>query len=320
MSTKFAPESDTVPAGSQTQDNIGIVDIDNQDLDEEFAALGDGKSDKDGDKAGDEAGDKKDAKPSDKDGDITDADDKDKAPAGEDVPTKYQGKSAKELLAILMDGEKFQGKQSSDVGEMRKMVEQLSAENKNLMAKLSGPEGAKDNAAPADPYAAKTAELEADLDTGKITPAEYAKSLAAMNELRTSQIVQSELQKAQAQSQEQAATSQYLEMNPDFTTLQQSGALDKIKAQFPVHDNVSAYEFAKRLEVQSENETLKGQIAALKKEQAEAIAAGKEGTKKVLQQPGTGTKVSTPQRSRRSFSEGEAVDSMLASMQRTRES
>ena len=310
MSKPFT-DSDTVPSGSQTQDNIGIVDIDNQDLDEEFDALGDEKSDEPGDKSPDKASDKKDAKPSDKEGEIADADDKDKTPVGDDVPPKYQGKSAKELLSILMEGEKFQGKQSSDIGELRKMVEKLSAEVSKG--------GAKD-AEPVDPYTAKTTQLEADLDQGKITPAEYAKSLAALNEVRTSQIVQSELQKAQAATQEQAATNQYLEMNPDFMSLQESGALDKIKAQFPVHDNVSAYEFAKRLEVQAENESLKTQLMALKKEQADAIAAGKEGTKKVLQQPGTGTKVSTPQRSRRSLSENDAVDSMLASMQRTRES
>ena len=312
---------DSVPAGSEPIDNNGVFNFEDEDLDEIFPALGDEKSGDDKSKASDKDEKKEDKSAPANDKDTGSNSDKDKVPATEDVPAKYQGKSAKELLSILVENENFNGKQTKDVGDLRSKVEELTSENKRLAAEASKAKPAADGSSPeADPYQAKLSQLEGDLEDGKITPSEYAKSLAVMNEARTSQIVQSELARSQEQSALQAAENQYLEMNPDFKDLQASGALDKIKAQFPVHDNVSAFEFVKRLQVQSENEELKGQLLTLKKEQADAIAAGKDATKKVLQQPGVGVKAEAKPRNRRSFSENEAVDSMLGAMQRTRES
>lgn len=329
--SKMQTPADQVPSGSDTIDNIGVVDIDNQDLDEAFPELGDGKDGEDGKKKpdGDGDGTKKDgddksaAKPDDKKGDKGDGDDgdKDKLPADGETPVKYQGKSAKELLAILTEKEKLGGRQSEEVGAMRKQLADLAAENERLK---SGKGGDKPSAAapgaPVDQYQTQVAQLESDLETGKITPTEYAKQLAQLGEQRTAQIVQGELEKSQRVAAEQVATNQFLEMNPDFKDMQANGVLDKIKAQFPVHDNVSAYEFAKRLQLQAENEDLKAQLLTIKKEQADAIAKGADGTKKVLQQPGVGAKVAAPQKTRRGFSETAAVDSMLGAMQRTRES
>lgn len=328
--SKMQTPADQVPAGSDTIDNIGVVDIDNQDLDEAFPALGDKEGDGDGDgekkegegdgdpsKKGDDKGDP--AKKGDDKGD-GDGSDKDKVPADGDTQVKYHGKSAKELLAILNEKDKLSGRQADEVGTMRKQVAELQAENERLKSGKGAPGAQQPGAAAApDDYQAQTAQLEADLEAGNITPTEYAKSIAKLSEVRTAQIVQAEMERTQKAASEQVATNQYLEMNPDFMDMQSSGVLDKIKAQFPVHDNVSAYEFAKRLQVQAENEDLRAQLVALKKEQADAIAQGKKGTEKVLQQPGVGAKVAAPTKGRRSFSETEAIDSMLGAMQRTRE-
>src|SRR6056297_1952562 len=40
-----------------------------------------------------------------------------------EVPEKYQGKSVKELVAMHQNAEKLLGKQSSEVGELRKVVD-----------------------------------------------------------------------------------------------------------------------------------------------------------------------------------------------------
>ena len=40
-----------------------------------------------------------------------------------DIPEKYQGKSVEELVQMHQELEKFSGKQSTEVGELRKLVD-----------------------------------------------------------------------------------------------------------------------------------------------------------------------------------------------------
>ena len=51
-----------------------------------------------------------------------------------DIPEKYKGKSAKELVQILQEKEKFQGKQSQEVGELRGIVDSYIAQQSAQLA------------------------------------------------------------------------------------------------------------------------------------------------------------------------------------------
>jgi predicted RNA-binding protein YlqC (UPF0109 family) len=42
----------------------------------------------------------------------------------EDVPEKYRGKSAKEIAQMHMEAERLIGRQGSEVGELRRLVDQ----------------------------------------------------------------------------------------------------------------------------------------------------------------------------------------------------
>ena len=46
-----------------------------------------------------------------------------------DVPAKFQGKSQAELAAMLVEAERFQGKQSSEVGQLRRDFDELLKSN-----------------------------------------------------------------------------------------------------------------------------------------------------------------------------------------------
>ena len=44
-------------------------------------------------------------------------------PQEPDIPEKYRGKSVQELVQMHQELEKFSGKQSTEVGELRKLVD-----------------------------------------------------------------------------------------------------------------------------------------------------------------------------------------------------
>lgn len=54
-----------------------------------------------------------------------------KTPVEEDIPEKYRGKSAAEIARIAIEQDKFIGKQAQEVGEIRKLADQLILERLN---------------------------------------------------------------------------------------------------------------------------------------------------------------------------------------------
>lgn len=46
-------------------------------------------------------------------------------PDDADIPEKYRGKSVKELVSILQEQERWNGKQSNEVGELRKLIDEV---------------------------------------------------------------------------------------------------------------------------------------------------------------------------------------------------
>lgn len=322
-STASGKNGDAVPSGSVVSDNNDAFSRDADLDDAQTTALGDKsseRSDKMGDIAKAEDSDKEHAERKDgeaapkKEGD--EKDDGEKAD-GKDVPKKYQGKTAAELISTLKAQEKFQGKQTSEIGELRDAVKTMAEQNRLLMEKLSAETPAQQDG---DPYNSAVAKLETDVEEGRITPTEFTKLIAELNQTKTEQIVQSALQQSQKATAQQSVEQQYLDTNPDFSDLKAQGIMDRIIQQNPIHDNVSAYEFYKRLEAQAEAESLKAEVASLKKAQAASISAGKEGTRKVLSQPGVAPPAQkTQNQNRKSLNEGAATQSMLDAMRRLRE-
>lgn len=104
--------------------------------------------------------------------------------------------------------------------------------------------------------------------------------------------------------QERDATAiqdQFLKDHPDFAELRDTGKLEAIKQQSPMHDDFSAY-FAFKEAMAFE----KG------KEEAAKLAAGDEATKTVLTKPGESIQQENIPKT--PLSEGEAQDSMLKAM------
>ena len=61
------------------------------------------------------------------------------APTEDDVPEKYKGKTPAELIAMHQEAERFAGKQGSEVGELRKSVDQLIQAQLSTVAPAAQP-------------------------------------------------------------------------------------------------------------------------------------------------------------------------------------
>jgi len=94
---------------------------------------------------------------------------------------------------------------------------------------------------------------------------------------------------------------------PDFQPLQEQGVLDKVKAQYPLFDDVAAFLHLKTLEAFQKG----------KNEQA-TIAAGDASTSRVFARPGDGMR--TPARPSKPLSDSELVQSMQDTLNKTRTS
>lgn len=56
-------------------------------------------------------------------------------PEVEDIPEKYRGKSLKDIVRMHQEAEKAMGRQSSEVGELRKVVDEFISKQTELVAK-----------------------------------------------------------------------------------------------------------------------------------------------------------------------------------------
>jgi hypothetical protein len=81
-------------------------------------------------------------------------------PEPEDIPEKYQGKDVKDLIRMHQEAEKAMGKQGSEVGELRKIVDEFISNQLTNTAPKQEPEPEDDTDWYLDPDAALEKKLE----------------------------------------------------------------------------------------------------------------------------------------------------------------
>lgn len=220
---------------------------------------------------------------------------------GEPKPTeKLLGKfeSPEEMAKSYTDLEKTMGRQKSELGDLRKQVEQQAFEAKALQ-----------DASPPQDFEGARAMIEQKIDDGEMSVTEGLTQLSVLTQQETAAQME---EKFAAYDEKRTANDQYSQFigsNPDFIEMEESGMLAEEMRGNPMHDKFSAFHAVKgRMESQAAYE--KGKEEALK------IAKGADGTRSVLAKPGGSSRdVVAPQKG---MNEGDKVSGMMSALQAAR--
>lgn len=198
----------------------------------------------------------------------------------ETEPILGKFKSPDDLATAYQELEKKMGEQGNELGSMKQMNSMLLEQMQQRQAQDKTP-ATVDEQDDFD-YEQQMGQLIKGVEEGEI-PIEqaiaYSAHLASESATRNAL---SQYKEMTSQQQKQAAQEQFLQDNPDFIELYETGQLDEVKNSLPgMHDDFSAY-FAIKAQQAAE--------AAQAKAETERIAAGDERTNKVLNKPGAKAK------------------------------
>jgi hypothetical protein len=164
------------------------------------------------------------------------------APEAEPELLAGKFKSADELANAYSELETRFGKQGSELGDLRKTVNTLTEQMTNAQKGTKEAATAKESAFD---YQAQVDEIYRKVDNGELSVEEALRDSNALTaqlvEQMASQKTQAAINQARSESEAETIKSEFLKDHPDFYELQQSGALEEIKATSPLHDDFSAY-------------------------------------------------------------------------------
>lgn len=212
-------------------------------------------------------------------------------------------KSQDDLASAYTELEKKFGEQGSDLGNQKQMnsllTEQLQA--REAQAETPATEVEKD----AFDFDGQMQQLSDAVEEGDLP---IGQALMQASQLSAQNATNTALSKYEELTQQKAvedAQQRFLQENPDFTELQQTGQLEDIKGQYPgLHDDFSAY-----YALQAAN----SKAATEQKEAVQKIAQGDVRTEKVLQKPGS-SQVRNIGRTNTKMSDYDIKQSMMAAM------
>lgn len=194
-------------------------------------------------------------------------------------------KTPEELASMVQQSQEFIGKQSTEIGALRKQLEEMQS-----MMQQGNPQGQP----PAEPEPEEA--LRGVL--GKFTSGEATIEDVVMQAFRAGaqqaeRTVESKFSQRDQQAQTQALHKSYLEKNPDFAEKYQSGAIQQMLQENPLHNEVSAFESMKRGEAEAQMAELQKQLDAMKAEREASISAGRKAPGKVINTPGSSARVAS---------------------------
>lgn len=160
-------------------------------------------------------------------------------PVEEPQPILGKFKSTEDLASSYQQLEQAHGRQSTEIGDLRKQTELLQ---KALEAtqKASSVKEVEATGAPTD-WESQIREIQNKVDQGEMSPGEGVVLAARLTREQAKAEAQQEFQQFDRQKTIQQAQSTFLDQNPDFEQARGSGALRQIMKQNPLHDEFSAY-------------------------------------------------------------------------------
>lgn len=180
----------------------------------------------------------------------------------------------------------------SKLGEMGNENGTLKAENTFIKQQLEQSQKQPDPEGDTQPdFEADLAEIERQVDEGDLSTGQAMLKTAEITAKISEANTENRIQKQQEQNMVEASRGNFLDRNPDFEEVKNSGVLEPIKNDLPgFHDDVSAYyEYtAQQTKIANDAaiETAKAESFEAGKAEMANIADGAKDTSKVLQNPG----------------------------------
>jgi hypothetical protein len=200
-----------------------------------------------------------------------------------DVPDKYKDKSLEDIVRMHQEAEKLLGRQSSEVGDLRKSVDEL------LKAKLS------------EEASSSTKEQEPELDF-------YDDPRGAVNKAVESSSTVRQMQELIAKQQQQEVLNQVSSKHPDYESIIKDENfldwIDKSKVRTELLERADRYDFNAADELLSNWKEIKGVV-----EKTQSL--GEQDRKLQVKAASTGGKGSAEPMSRKIYKRSEIVNLMI---------
>ncbi len=189
--------------------------------------------------------------------------------------------------------------QGDEVGQLRQTTNQLQEQNRMLQEQAANFQQQAQIATSQNPaFETQVAEIAEKVESGDLSIAEGMKAQAAVAREQATMEAQTQASNMVNQKfkevDEKNVANQFRQDNPDFDQVVTSGVLDQIKAQNPVHDNVSAYYAFKAGQAASNTETAAKEAYAKGVAEQSKLEAGKNVAANTLAQPGANAQPAKP--------------------------
>lgn len=205
---------------------------------------------------------------------------------------------AEELRKQVSNLEKVLGRQGKELGDLKKQKSQTEEE-------------------PPKDYDALEADIVDKLDAGDI---DLKSALRQMNKLATERGAQIATQNFQEEQKKQTSAqmvNQFKQNNPDFEEVLESGALDQIIQDNPLHDDFSAYHAYKLNQTQSDYEQKLQAAKEEGKNEGMKLASESSNASKVLGKRGDALR--SQQNSKQPMNRAETKSAMMDALKAARE-
>lgn len=215
---------------------------------------------------------------------------------GEKAPELILGKfkTPDEVAKAYQELESAHGRQSSEVGDLRK-------QNDLLLQAVAGGKGTQQQQVPnqqqqsVEPdYDAQMAAIQKQLDEGDISVTEALKAAAEISAQKGAQLASTKIMTAQKQEKIQAVQKDFLDQNPDYAQFVNSPDLQAYMAKNPLHDQFSAYFAWKADQNAAAVETAKKTGFEEGKSAVEKLAQGSEAARNVISGQGAAVRNANP--------------------------
>jgi hypothetical protein len=231
------------------------------------------------------------------------------------LPILGKFKSPEELAKAYAELEKDHGRIGSELGNTRKQNELLM---NHLNAQLqnqgqAGNAGAQPQLTDFDTEIANTTQM---VEAGDLSVGEGMKKVAELTAAKVASMSQQQFAEYDKKRSAETVLQQFRRDNPEFDQVLASGALEPFKQANPMHDNLSAfYEWKGQQAITAAEQKVKEAYEKGKAETA-ALAAGADGTRKVLTKPGGEARTTNQQTG--PVTEADKIQGMLAALQQAR--
>jgi hypothetical protein len=221
------------------------------------------------------------------------------APAGESKAAQDElilgkFKNVDDLAKSYQELESFRGRQSSELGDLRKQNDLLAKNLELLQQNMQAPKGKEESKPAAPDWDQQLADIQRQVDSGEI---DISQALRMTSEITTSRALSLAEQKYQQYDQQKQARSiqqKFMEEHPDFNTFLQSPERQALRQSNPLHDDFSAYWNWKAVQNEQSAKTAAEEAYNRGKSEIEKVAQGAQAAGRVMQTPGSGVRNANP--------------------------